>query len=244
VIASEGGNGYFHWLFDVLPRFELLEGYPVDAFYVENSQSYHHQYLQLVGIDENRIISAEKATHIRAQTLVIPSLPGTSGNISGRACRFLRRLMDKALRLPLDTPIYERIYISRRDAKRRRVLNEDEVFDVLKAYGFVSLDLTGRSVIEQIRLFAHARHVVAPHGAGLSNLVYAQPGTTVLELFSPAYINPCYWTLANELDLRYHYVLGEGESYDLSTYPHDRNRDMIIDPKRLSWAISRILTNI
>ena len=39
-----------------------------------------------------------------------------------------------------------------------------------------------QSVREQIRMFRSAKVVISPHGAGLSNILFCQPGTTVIEL--------------------------------------------------------------
>ena len=53
-------------------------------------------------------------------------------------------------------------------------------------------------------IFRDARCVVAAHGAALANLVFATPGTAVLELFSPDYLRPdCYFTLSRRQDLAY-----------------------------------------
>jgi hypothetical protein len=52
---------------------------------------------------------------------------------------------------------------------------------------------------------------VAPHGAGLANLVFAPPGAGVVELFARDYVNECFWALATTVDgLRYRYLVGDG----------------------------------
>ncbi|RYE32726.1 MAG: glycosyltransferase family 61 protein [Sphingobacteriales bacterium] len=66
------------------------------------------------------------------------------------------------------------------------------------------------SVADQVKLFYNAREIIAIHGAGLTNLIFAQPGTTVIELFPVSYVNQCYWTIASKNKLQYSYLLGEG----------------------------------
>jgi capsular polysaccharide biosynthesis protein len=51
--------------------------------------------------------------------------------------------------------------------------------------------------------------VLAPHGAGLSNIVFCQPGTKVIELFAPTYIPPCYRIISNICGLEHYYLIGE-----------------------------------
>ena len=46
------------------------------------------------------------------------------------------------------------------------------------------------SVAEQVELFVYADVVVAPHGAGLTNLLFCREGTRIVEIFPPTYINP------------------------------------------------------
>lgn len=66
------------------------------------------------------------------------------------------------------------------------------------------------SVLEQIKTFSKAKFIVGPHGAGLTNLAFCNPGTKVVEFFSPNYINPCYWHLGTFYDLNYRPFIGEG----------------------------------
>ena len=60
--------------------------------------------------------------------------------------------------------------------------------------------------------------VVAPHGGGLSNLVFCSPGTKVIEIFSPELVAGFFWKLSNQLGLEYYYLLGKGD-------PATRNSD-------------------
>jgi capsular polysaccharide biosynthesis protein len=76
------------------------------------------------------------------------------------------------------------IYVARADASRRRLVNERELFESLSPLGFRWDVLAGMTLREQIAVFSRARCVVAPHGAGLANLVFSPPGTRVVEIAS------------------------------------------------------------
>jgi capsular polysaccharide biosynthesis protein len=65
------------------------------------------------------------------------------------------------------------------------------------------------SVAEQAACLAAAKVVVAPHGAGLTNLVFCTPGTKVIEIFSPAYVPYCYWMISNLCGLEHYYLIGD-----------------------------------
>lgn len=101
-----------------------------------------------------------------------------------------------------------RLYIDRRDATLRPLTNERDLIRALAPLGFVPVQLARLPVADQIRLFRNADIIVAPHGAGLTNLGYARSGTMVVELLMDAYVNWCYRHLAALMQVRYDCVLG------------------------------------
>jgi asparagine synthase (glutamine-hydrolysing) len=81
-------------------------------------------------------------------------------------------------------------------------LNEAEVLALLEPHGFVAVQSEKLSVGEQIALFRDATHIVAPHGASLTNLLHSRRGS-VLELFQEGHgVRPDFFQLAmiNGLD--------------------------------------------
>jgi len=102
----------------------------------------------------------------------------------------------------------KRVYVDRRGAELRPLLNEDEVIGKLRPFGFVPVKPESLALEDQVRLFRDATAIVAPHGAGLTNLGYCRPGTIVLELLMDGYVNWCFRRLAAIRGLRYDCVLG------------------------------------
>jgi capsular polysaccharide biosynthesis protein len=74
------------------------------------------------------------------------------------------------------------------------------------------VQLEQMSFADQMQLFESAACIVAPHGAGLANLVFCKTDTSVIEIFPPAPVNVCYWLLSQQVSLLYHYILGEPDS--------------------------------
>lgn len=56
---------------------------------------------------------------------------------------------------------------------------------------------------ETVAMFARAKLVVAPHGAGLTNLLFSPPGTRVVEIIDRFYLVPCYRYLHSSLGQPY-----------------------------------------
>jgi capsular polysaccharide biosynthesis protein len=76
-----------------------------------------------------------------------------------------------------------RLCISRGDRGLRPIANEPDLCAALERRGFRVVEMGGLPLVEQIALIRRARRIVAPHGAGLSHLIFAQPGCRVLEIF-------------------------------------------------------------
>lgn len=245
VLTAAGGETYFHWLFDVLPRLDLLRrsGVPLDGAerYLVNSlrMPFQRESLERLGIPPSRVLESEKVPDLRAGRLVVPSLPGMSGNPTRRACEFLRTAFLQGREDGRDARP-RRVYVSRARARGRRIVNEGEVLAVLGRFGFETVELESLSFAQQVELFASADQVVAPHGAGLSNLVFCGPRTKVLELFSPSYVNVCYWALSDLVGAEYRYLLGEGEPPPDFVDPHLVGEDLRVDPEKLAGALAEM----
>ncbi|HEU0080328.1 MAG TPA: glycosyltransferase family 61 protein, partial [Longimicrobiaceae bacterium] len=134
----------------------------------------------------------------------------------------------------------ERIYVSRGDAAHRRVRNEPEVMEALRARGFRCVAPGGMRVAEQAALFASAETVVGPHGSGFANLVFAAPGARVVELFSRNYVNPCFWSVANQSGLEYAYLIEPGTRPPDFVDPHRSGDDMTVDVDALGKLLARL----
>lgn len=212
VLSAAGGEGYFHWLLEVLPRLHLLflaeiSLDSIDAFIVNSHKtSYQQETLALLGVPAEKIVTSDRFPHIKAKRLLVPSLPGITGNPPSWVCEFLRNQFLPAEKL---TPT-RRIYIQRpQEVQRRRVVNESQTLELLSQFGFEPVKFELLSVTEQARIVASAEAVIAPHGAGLSNLVFANPKTKVLEVFNPSYVNVCFWALSDRIGAEYYYLLSD-----------------------------------
>lgn len=241
VIATAWPQVYFHWMFDVLPRIELLRlaGLREDIrFFVVPpiTRPFQEETLLRLSIGRADRIEAHDPWrfHLQTEDLLVPSLPSLLDRPRRWACDFLRREFGTVA-----PSTNRRIYISRKGACGRNIINEPEVLKLLRSAGFETLTMDGRTVSEQAAIFAAAGVVVAPHGAALTNLVFCQPRTAVIDIFSPQYVNPCYWVLAEELELRYFYLIGEGEASLKSAELGDQSANIIVNIEQLRTLLDR-----
>jgi hypothetical protein len=232
-------DNYFHWIVDTLPRLLALESAKLDVSQIDHilvsslRHAYQRESLALFGIDPTRVIACDRSPHVQAERLVI-------SRIDSRALTydFLRDRLLPAARphFPAHLPTPERLYISRQRASRRRLRNEDAIIAQLEADGFMVVSLEGRSFVEQIGVMSAARIVIAPHGAGLTNLVFCPPKTTVIELFPDSYHEYSYETLCYVLEFNYHALIG--------TSTGDPNHDFVINPDSLQAISSAVLQQL
>ncbi len=83
-----------------------------------------------------------------------------------------------------ESTIYpRRLYQSRLGAVARKMGNEELLIDRLERAGIKAFEFTGLSVRDQLMLFFNAETIIAPHGAGLTNLIASRPKTDVIEIF-------------------------------------------------------------
>lgn len=214
VFSLLGGGGakyyYYHWLIDSIARLGLLKQSgrfdKVDYFLVPNYDAkYHKETLAHFGISEDRIINEEFVNHIQADYLMVTSYTQIKFHHPKWVCDFLHN----SFTAPGANKTRDKlIYIPRGDAARnRKVLNEAALIDVLKGYGFDIRFLSEMTVPEDAEFFNSAKLVLGAHGSGFANLVFCEPGTTVVEFFPDNYVRHIDYDICKKMGLEYHYLL-------------------------------------
>jgi capsular polysaccharide biosynthesis protein len=59
-----------------------------------------------------------------------------------------------------------------------------------------------------VSLFKNADIVIAPHGAGLTNITFCKPGTKCLEFISPRLVSDLFAVLSEVVGVEYYYLIG------------------------------------
>ena len=234
---------YFHWMLESLPRMSLLENHVdiLDGLFVPaHLENFHRQSLQMLGIPESKLIPVSTESHFQPEHLFVPKMCAIY-NPPGWLHHWYK---DKYLGLSKEEKRNDfkrkRIYISRSDANARRVNNEDQVIAALAKLGFDSVTLSDKTFYEQARLFNRADIIVAPHGAGLSNIVFCRADAKVIEIFPPRWMAPCFMTLALSVGCNYEYLVAE-EAVSTSNLSLPQFRDIEVPVQRLTEALKKHL---
>ena len=247
VLSGLSGHIYYHWMMDVLPRIGLLSqaDFDIDSidWFVINSldKPFQKETLKALGIPQEKLIQSDIIPHIQADKLVVPSFPGELDWVPKHTIEFLRHHFLETSTLQADKHIYpKKIYISRAHAQYRRLVNEEQVVELLRGYGFQAVYLEQLTVAEQAKMFSVAEAIVAPHGAGLTNLVFCQAAAKVIEIFSPDYLRTDYWMVSQQLSLEHYYVVGrpfEVRFIASLMYESPLTEDILVDLDSLRAAI-------
>jgi capsular polysaccharide biosynthesis protein len=252
ILFADGAGLYSHWMFDLLPKLEVLRraGWSLNTIdhYVVNRYADRHERetLERFGIGPEKIVIGGGRVISADRMLFCSPL-----RYGFRTPRWLRDFIIRTF-LPDQRPNPRgerlRLYISRAGARRRRVLNEDVVRIILEHRGFRTLQAEQHSVGDIAGLVNAAEQIVAPHGAGATNVVFAQPGTRLLETFG-AHIAPEAWLMTSLVGGRHFLLAGKDES---GRYPwhedayrglsdFERNlTDYMIDPGDLERALDML----
>ena len=206
--AAQGN--YYHWLIDSLPRLHLLKAAglwdSIDYFLVyDKHRPVVADSLRALGIRPEQVLDVRTHRHLVADQLLATSpVRGTGTHTPHWACAFLRQALRPAAAPGSFGPL---VYLSRRDALARHVLNEEAVEAFLRPLGFETHVLSAYSLAQQIALFAGAQVVVAPTGAGLANLVFSPDKTRVIELFPKHFTAVEYPELCYRLGFPHRFIV-------------------------------------
>lgn len=200
-VAYPGGP-FFHWLFEALPQVLLaLQQAPGATLLVPQLlPPYAEQALQwLLTHTAAGSQVVRTPSPVRVPELWMVSKEPMSGFVAPELLHLLRSTF-----LPHFQPEGTLdVYISRSRTPNRSTPGEVALEQALREQGFQIVYCEELGFTGQVQLFSQVRTVVALHGAGLGNMVWAPKQLQVLEIFPPGYLNDCYARMSRSLGFAY-----------------------------------------
>jgi capsular polysaccharide biosynthesis protein len=232
-VTPEAPGNYYHWLIDLIPRVGLLGlaqgGFEsFERLLINGSRArYELDSLAAAGTPLEKIRYVGARDRFQLQKAIIPSMDQVSRTVAPWKIDMLRELGNSLSGAHRGGG---RLYVSRRGAPVRRVLNEQEFEKLLRAANFMLVELETKSWKEQITAFANAEVILAPHGAALASIAFCKPGTLVAEISSRGGYKDFYLQLAAAARLRYRFIEAQprNPSSDSPLRPLE-NEDLIVD---------------
>lgn len=244
VVVSDHWSGeYYHWIIEALPRLLFYKshlGNPLFVLSYRHQESYHKESLELLGVKPSDLFFMQKKTRYYVKEAYFCDFPGPIDIHRGNLINDISTKLINASQ-ENSNPAWRKVYLSRQKAKRRRILNPEPLEEFLTAKGFEIVFTEEMSLRDQIKLFYETETLITVHGAGLSNILFMQENTNVIEIRKNCLgYHPCgkkqttelqntYWNLANIKGLNYFYLPCPAESPE-----GDHHSDLFVNVQNLA----------
>jgi hypothetical protein len=248
-ILSGGASkvNYWHWLFDSVARFALLEKKfhlnQINKILVPSLKyKFQRETLEHLGIDLSKCLDTEIYKHISSDEIIATTHPYVFKNPTKDICNMppwiifwlrskYKHLIYRNIKFP------KKIYIDRSDSTttkygHRILKNEQEIKEFLKKKGFTSIILSNLSFQDQVSLFSNCSYVIGLHGAGFANLIFCNKGVKILELRNNKE-NKAIQNLSKKCNLNYSSL----ENFDKNIIYNSQQGDVLIDMIKLKKII-------
>jgi capsular polysaccharide biosynthesis protein len=239
--TPEARGNFWHWTTELLPRLHLLEqaGWPldrIDRFLVNDSvTSYRQLSLKELGIPLEKVMEVTGNDDLALEVALVPTLRDTHYDLPIWAAQFLSERQPRSR-----WGGSRRLYLTRRSCQFRGLLNENELMPELEARGFELFEPEKHPLSVQRGAFAAAEIVLGVHGSAFTHAYLCKPGTRVIELMPPSYIDLCFWCAAQIADARYGVLLGCGSRPKSGENIRGRFDDLVVDPREFREMIEAV----
>jgi hypothetical protein len=202
LISCDHEKNYFHWFVECLPKILLLKKYTqFDGTPLLIGKNLHPNFIKgLEKLTKGKypIFYLDEGTIYEVKKLIYPSdlsrlldryngafIPDKDTILSEKWIRLVKdELMGSNNLFASEEKCKRKLYLTRRSATYRKVLNEEEIEIELLRRGFEIVDLAKCSFEYQLELFSQAQLVVAPTGATVTNMLFAPSGTKFIVFVS------------------------------------------------------------
>ena len=238
-----GRANYWHLLSEELPALYRLQknGITINDFQHliihQSRYEFQDQIYDLFDIPKSKFIELSRYPHLQADQLFCfsPIYQPDLEALTWVRDHMLSFVKNKAL-------TDRRLFIDRGSSSSKRIVNQEELMEILIKYDFEIFKPEDHSVLEQISTFRNSDFIIGAHGAALANLMFCKPQTNVIEIrsrfhtgsFSAPYVYMWYKELNN---LRYSVMPSDIKESKSLRGRSQMDSDFIIDVQQLDRLI-------
>ena len=226
---------YAHFIFDCLGRYGLflqtgMDPKDVDHIYCPAPDSaLTRELMERLGVPLDKCVWANEHPQITADVVLATSYPGSRYNYPKWLLDFLR-----GARRPRGDGA-KRIYVPR--GKDRNISNEEEIRDLAHNFGFVVYDHTKMGGHD---FFVDAELIMGPHGAGLSNAVFAPTGCQLFDMMPSDLTLPFCRGVTEPIGVHYNYLIGKSSQMRPPGQFGPSPYDFWVDPDQVRAALQTL----
>lgn len=193
------GRNYYHWITDGLTRLLVREHLPEETRILlpARTPAYITETIAMLGLAH--LSHSAPSACVAPERFYFCSPTAMTGVWNPLGFDWLREKF-----APFRSPVASGppVFLTRR-GNTRVPQKLEQIESIFSKHGFQIIDCGSLTVTEQIRITSAAPAIAGLHGAAMTNLLWAQPKTPVLELFTPGYLNACYEQMAFQGNLSY-----------------------------------------
>ncbi|MFC3416102.1 glycosyltransferase family 61 protein [Algoriphagus hitonicola] len=232
-VIDEWSANYFHWITDCLPRvwegIRWTPGAPVILPDSYRQISYVEDSLKLAGV---KVLFFKSSQNLWIDQLIVTARTATFPNFDVELTLKSRKIF----RQNPDKSPFRKVYLSRKRASKRKILNELDLELMLIKRDFELVSGDDLSLEDQIKLMSETKLLVGIHGAALTNMLFLPDGAKVLEFRNESDVNNhCYFNLASALGIPYYYTVNSSNNADSVV------ADFTIDLDKLGAVLDKIV---
>ena len=212
-------TNYFHWMYEVLPKLEILirseNVEDIDFFLLPNNKlKFQIETLDLLKIPKKKILNSNRYKHIFCDEMILSDHPFRLNNDSHKDAQnipswIIRWLKNKFINYKSVRDFPEKIFIERKNDLNGRVIeNNLELYDLLKKKDFHFIKLEDYDFKDQINIFSTAKIIAGLHGAGFANICFSNQNTQIYE-FKTSTTGMLYGNIAIKNSLQYNPIVCE-----------------------------------
>lgn len=205
IIHDQWTLNYYHWMTQALPRLLMALKLEVSLILLlpeSHCTEFHIKSLVLMGI-ENFTSFRTGTIYYNVNNLIYPSHDIQVGDYHDDLMVELSDRLRKNL-VKSSKKIF--VFIHRTSITSRAIINEAEVLATFLSYGFKIVNFECLNFVEQRQIAGNASILAGIHGAGLTNMLFMEKGSKILELTTSLEGGQYYYyTLSNALGHDYYY---------------------------------------
>ena len=238
-----GHHNYGHWLFNHIARLCFMGQLKGEVKYLvpKSIRQSQKDMLFACGIKREDIVFLEYGKTIRVEELVIPQMPwhATSNGLTWwtPSCFSLLRSI-LGLNAGILSKAKNRVFLTRKNAERRHIINEDEIFSGIKKFGFQRVDIGALSFSEQLELGKKTNILVTPIGANSNFFLNLPLNATVVELAPKMESMNVTGPFSDATGLNYTQIVGQKNNISKSS---GLNEDFFVDPEIVIRELDHIV---
>jgi hypothetical protein len=179
VLGSSPSDNYFSNLIHFLPRIFFINDKKINLTIHRNLSNKFRKFIETICILRGIEISFTYLDDgfYNFNNCSVPAFFNIKKSI-----KLLKYFLENIL-INIKVPEFKpKIYIRREDANYRKILNDADLINQLRKLDFEIINPQHFEILEQMKIFSNAEVIVTPHGSNMSNIIFCQKGTKIIEI--------------------------------------------------------------